>query len=60
MNFQEEMNKLGRPGGGVPVCSRALLGRTVKSPPPTSNTTTLTVGLPAYICALLKAQARAA
>src|SRR5258708_2025035 len=53
-----ERKKLGCPAGGVRVCKRALLGRTVKSAPPTSNETICTVGLPAYICALLKAKTR--
>src|SRR6185369_2712018 len=53
-----ERKRFGLPAGGVPVCRRALLGRMVKSPPPTSNETIFTVGLPAYICALLKANTR--
>src|SRR5688572_11393300 len=56
--FEVEMKRFGRPAGGVPVCSLALLGTTVKSPPPRSNWTIWTVGLPAYIWALLNTQAR--
>src|SRR5438445_792158 len=52
------MKRFGRPAGGVPVCRRALLGMIVKSPPPTLKETTFTVGLMAYICALLNAQTR--
>jgi hypothetical protein len=40
----------------VPVWRRALLGNTVKSLAPGLNSITCTVGSPAYICALLKAQ----
>jgi hypothetical protein len=46
------------PGGGVPVWSRALLGRIVKSALGALKVTTWTVGLPAYICALLSANTR--
>ena len=49
---------MGVPGGGVPVCSRALLGMTVKSDAGASKVSTWTVGLPAYICALFSAKTR--